>query len=335
MSQSRGDRDGRVEPGRSSLPAGRSGELELLRAAVDTSPDPILFVDRGSLRVIAANPAACRSLGYAAEELWGLDLERIVAKPPQGELAAAMDAAIRPRSDAATMPACFRSRSGEMIPVAWHLREVRGAGGPWLVVVARPEASGAALAAGDRQDQTEGGCDALTGLPDRRQLERRLAAALEAAARRPERAFALLFVDLDGFKAVNDRFGHLAGDGVLREIVGRLTRCLRSGDLVARFGGDEFAVLLDGIRDPQGAVRVAERIQAQLESPATVEGCEVAITASIGIALSSRGYTSPEKMLHDADRAMYNAKAVGRASYAVFREDRVGQAGESEREGED
>ncbi len=316
MSQPRGDRDERAQPDRSGLPAG--GELDLLRAAVEASLDPILFVDRGSLTITAANPAACRSLGYAAGELCGLELGRIVAEPPREELAAGLDAAIRARPDAAAMAACHRTRGGEMIPVAWHLREVRGAEGPCLVVVARPEASRTAASAGDRDERAEGGCDPLTGLPDRRQLERRLAAALEAAARWPERAFALLFVDLDGFKAVNDRFGHLAGDGVLREIVGRLARCVRGGDLVARFGGDEFAVLLDGVGDPAGAVCVAERIRAQLQSPAVLEGAEVAITASIGIALSRRGYTSPDQMLHDADRAMYRAKAIGPGRYAVF-----------------
>jgi diguanylate cyclase (GGDEF)-like protein len=93
------------------------------------------------------------------------------------------------------------------------------------------------------------------------------------------------------------------------------------GDLVARFGGDEFVVLADGVQGPQGAVRVAERVRAQLESPAVVEGREVAVSASIGIALSRRGYKSPEEMLHDADRATYQAKAIGRARYAVFGED--------------
>jgi len=321
MSQSRGDRDEWVEPDRSGFPAGRTDDLELLRAAVDASPDPILFVDRGSLEVTAANPAACRSLGYAAGELCGLDLGRIVAKPPREDLAAALDAAVRGQPDGATMPVCHRARSGQLIPVAWHLRVVRGAAGPCVVVVARAEASGAGPAAGPREDRTEGGYDALTGLPDRRQLERRLAAALEAAARWPERAFALLFVDLDGFKVVNDSLGHLAGDRLLCEIVRRLTRCVRGGDLVARFGGDEFVVLADGVQGPQGAIRMAERIRAQLESPAVVEGREVAMSASIGIALSRRGYRSPEEMLHDADRAMYQAKAIGRAGYAVFGED--------------
>jgi len=169
--------------------------------------------------------------------------------------------------------------------------------------------------------------DALTGLPNRVLFIERLQHAIQVVRRNPNMLSALIFLDLDNFKVVNDSLGHWAGDELLRAVAGRIDRCLRGSDLVARFGteqslarfgGDEFTILLGGIRDHDDAIRVAERILRELSQPFRFRGQEVYTSASIGIALVDESYDDPSKLLRDADIAMYRAKASGRSSYAIF-----------------
>jgi diguanylate cyclase (GGDEF)-like protein len=159
--------------------------------------------------------------------------------------------------------------------------------------------------------------DALTALPNRALLLDRLEHALARAARHQE-AIAILFLDLDRFKVVNDSLGHEAGDQLLVAVAKRLQACLRPEDTVARLGGDEFTVLLEGITQVSDATHVAERIKQVLQAPFIVVGHEVFITASIGIALSGLGFGQhdPGELLRDADAAMYKAK--GKARYEIF-----------------
>jgi len=128
-------------------------------------------------------------------------------------------------------------------------------------------------------------------------------------------------VDLDGFKAVNDTLGHLAGDQVLISVARRLEACVRPGDVVARLGGDEYAVLLERIDEPGGATEVAGRIVEELRPPFAVGGRDVTISASVGIAVSVTGREPVEDLIRDADAAMYRAKAAGKDRYEVFDED--------------
>ncbi len=160
--------------------------------------------------------------------------------------------------------------------------------------------------------------DALTNLPNRSLFTDLLARSIGRAKRRDDYAFALLFLDIDRFKVVNDSLGHLIGDQLLIAIARRLERCLRPGDTVARLGGDEFTVLLDDIVDVSDATRIADRIQRELNLPFNLSGQEVFTSTSIGIALSSSGYDRPDDLLRDADIAMYRAKALGKARYEVF-----------------
>ncbi|MEH1791222.1 sensor domain-containing protein [Nostoc sp.] len=163
--------------------------------------------------------------------------------------------------------------------------------------------------------------DVLTGLPNRALFMNRLEDAVNYSKRHSEYLFAVLFLDLDRFKVINDSLGHTFGDQLLLTVAQRLQECLRSIDIAARLGGDEFIVLLVGIRDVLEVVAVVERIQKNLALPVVLDGHEVSTTASIGIALSITGCEQPEDYLRDADIAMYRAKAQGRACYEIFNTD--------------
>lgn len=160
--------------------------------------------------------------------------------------------------------------------------------------------------------------DNLTGLPNRALFMKQLDQAIVQAKQNPAYTFALLFLDLDRFKVVNDTLGHLVGDQLLITIARRLNACVRSGDTVARLGGDEFTILLDNLRHPDDAVRTAKRILKEIALPIKLEGQELFTSASIGIALGANGYDRPEDILHNADISMYRAKAQGRACYQLF-----------------
>src|SRR5690606_36404552 len=136
----------------------------------------------------------------------------------------------------------------------------------------------------------------------------------------PGQLFAVLFLDLDRFKVVNDSVGHLVGDELLKEAARRIGRCVRDPDMVARLGGDEFAIVLDFIHSVEDAVAVAERVIESLAEPMRIAGKELYTSASIGIALVDGRYRSPEELLRDADVAMYRAKATGRQRYSLFDE---------------
>jgi diguanylate cyclase (GGDEF)-like protein/PAS domain S-box-containing protein len=160
--------------------------------------------------------------------------------------------------------------------------------------------------------------DSLTDLPNRALFVDRLTQAIARTQRREGYEFAILFMDLDRFKVVNDSLGHMVGDQLLVGMAKRLASCLRPADTVARLGGDEFVILLEDIRTATDATLFADRIQKALKAAFNLEGREVFTTASIGIALSTLGYERPEDMLRDADIAMYRAKSMGKARSAVF-----------------
>ncbi|MBD1849192.1 EAL domain-containing protein [Leptolyngbya sp. FACHB-711] len=160
--------------------------------------------------------------------------------------------------------------------------------------------------------------DTLTGLPNRMLLTERMRHAIQLAQRNPDLMFAVLFIDLDRFKVINDSLGHMLGDQLLIAIANRFLQCLRPIDMVARLGGDEFVVLLEEVKDTATVIAFADRIQSELAQSFDLEGHEVYTAASIGIAFSTVGYERPEDLLRDADTAMYRAKAQGRGRYEIF-----------------
>jgi diguanylate cyclase (GGDEF)-like protein len=162
--------------------------------------------------------------------------------------------------------------------------------------------------------------DALTDLPNRTLLTEKLKGVIERAKLETDFQFAVLFLDLDRFKNINDSLGHTIGDQLLVTTARRLEHCVREDDTVARLGGDEFAILLNGIRHAEDAIHLTERIQRELSLPFSLSGHEVFTTQSAGIALSGVGYEDPEGILRDADTAMYRAKERGKACYQVFDE---------------
>ena len=160
--------------------------------------------------------------------------------------------------------------------------------------------------------------DALTGLPNRAWFMDHLKRTIARGKRHEDYLFAVLFLDLDRFKLVNDSFGHVIADQLLIAIARKLELCVRPEDIVARLGGDEFTILLEDIKDTSDATRVAERIHKELTPPFNLDGHEVFTTTSIGITLSSQYYEQPEDCLRDADTAMYRAKILGKARHEIF-----------------
>jgi diguanylate cyclase (GGDEF)-like protein/PAS domain S-box-containing protein len=163
--------------------------------------------------------------------------------------------------------------------------------------------------------------DPLTGLPNRLVFMDRLDRLLQHSKRRSDGRFAVLFLDLDNFKRVNDLYGHVIGDELLIAVARRVESCVRQEDTVARIGGDEFGVLLETIPDGLTVTLIVDRIREALAQPVEAEGLDMGTTASIGIAMSASGYEHAQDLLRDADAAMYRAKASGRNDYVIFDSD--------------
>ena len=212
-----------------------------------------------------------------------------------------------------------RSSSGKL------LRELKAAGHDLRWVDSPEEALGAPFALISQhalrelvEHQHDALHDALTGLPNRALFLDRLALCLRRSGRREgETSCSVLFLDLDRFKLVNDSLGHVAGDHLLMAVGRRLDAGLRPGDTVARLGGDEFTLLLDDVSDAREVTAVAQRLQEALAAPFEIDGRELYVTASVGIAFATAD-AEPEDVVRDADVAMYRAKAQGGARHAVF-----------------
>jgi len=295
-----------------------------VQSAFDLLPDAVFCVDRASMTFSDVNRAACDTLGYARHELLAAGPYRISPAEDIDALARRLDASAGDEAATVVLRTRQWKKDGPQFPVEWHASSVPGSAGRRWIVVARRLDGAFAVGCPPQHVDADGlglpGHDPLTGLPDRRLFERRLNRALARKQRHDEYEFAVCFIDLDNFKAVNDSLGHLCGDRVLCEVARRLSGSVRPGDMVARFGGDEFTVLIDDLRDETDARLIAARICRQLEPAVAAGRRPVRVTASIGIALSSRDCPRFESLLGDADRAMYRVKQRGGANF-VFRND--------------
>jgi diguanylate cyclase (GGDEF)-like protein/PAS domain S-box-containing protein len=284
----------------------------VFKAIVDQAMGPMLVVDTHG-RVCIATPAMCKTLGLEQADLVGKPLADLV-HPEDVGVVSRLHA--RPRVTLAPNVLCrLQSATGGWLDAELALTDLRDNAAVHGVVVAMRDTSHRRLA--DEALVHTALHDPLTGLPNRALLLDRLGHAL-ARANRNAGQTALLFLDLDNFKVVNDSLGHLAGDLLLIEAAHRLQASVRATDTVARFGGDEFAVLLEDVSDANEAVAKAERLANALRQPLEVDGREVRPDVSIGVSLSSGGSDQPDDLLRRADLAMYQAKSAGKGRCCVF-----------------
>jgi diguanylate cyclase (GGDEF)-like protein/PAS domain S-box-containing protein len=286
---------------------------ERYRLLVELSPEAIV-VQSGD-RIVYANPAVAKLFGAeSVGALLGLAVADFV-HPDHRENFLVRERLLRSNQQSNLKAEKFVRLDGQVRDVEVVLASVTYGGRPATQILTRDITE---RRRAEEQLLHDAFHDSLTGLPNRALFMDHLKLAVNHCRRRKSYLFAVLFIDLDRFKVINDSLGHMVGDELLVAIARRLEVCLRDGDTIARLGGDEFTILLDGITDYGDAHRVAERVQEVLEQPFNLAGRELFVTASVGIKYSSGGDEQPEDLLRDADTAMYCAKALGKAQYQVF-----------------
>ncbi|MEN9483636.1 MAG: hypothetical protein RJB37_1516 [Pseudomonadota bacterium] len=256
-----------------------------------------------------ANPALCELVGLSLHDLLGRPALMLIAPEHHTRTVRQLDG-----QQDVTFETSVVHQDGTRIPVEVIDRGTMQHGEPMRMAVVRDIRDRHATQARLHYLVHH---DALTGLPNRAAFLAQLD-HLMVAARASDTQLALLFIDLDHFKRVNDSVGHTRGDALLKTISQRLCQCVRSTDRIARFGGDEFMVLLPGVRDRDAVVRVAGKLLEAVGAPVTVEGQSISVTPSIGIALYPQDSDTPDVLIKHADAAMHVAKGRGRATFAFF-----------------
>lgn len=294
-------------------------ELRLLGSATAHVQEAIVVSTAGNQgqgpTILYVNAAFVHMTGFSEAEILGRSFSRLAGDRTDRDVIGRMHHRMRRGEAAAAELTAYRKDASEFL-LDWHASPIYDANGAVLHYasilrdITEERRVEQALRRADR--------DPLTGLATREVLERRLTRAIDRAATRREYRFALLFMDLDGFKAVNDEHGHITGDQLLASAARRLEGTVRPGDTLARFGGDEFVVLLDSVTDIEDVLLVADRIRTKLRSVFDIGGREMSVAASIGIALSETGYSDPSQAIRDADAAMYEAKRKGKGRVEFF-----------------
>lgn len=266
--------------------------------------------------ILQVNPAVCKMLGYYESELLGGALGAFMPSKDFSLLLNDITKITEGAESAVQRELYCIDKRGEAIGVAFSVAYFGdGTHDPDLIVQMqdireRKQAEAKLLQIAFH--------DTLTGLPNRVYFRDQLAKALARAKRIEGSRFALMFLDFDRFKAVNDSLGHGAGDELLIGFATRIKSVLRTTDTVARLGGDEFAVLVEEVTSDERVIDLAKRIQETFRAPFRIEGTSITSSASIGIAFGSNKYETPDEVIRDADLAMYKAKVSGKAQYAVF-----------------
>jgi diguanylate cyclase (GGDEF)-like protein/PAS domain S-box-containing protein len=294
---------------------------KIMRAVLNLTADLVLFFDPEVLRFIDVNEAACKALAYSRRELLAMELAEIVAPEARELLASALRRSELESTATLDDIVALKRSDGSEFPIEATVRRFERKRQSLAVLVGRDATERKCL---ERLWTVSAHLDPLTGLPNRTVLETRLQAATSRSGKASGR-LALLLVDLDHFKQVNDRRGHLAGDAVLKIVAERLANCVRTGDLVVRYGGDEFVIFADGLDDRHEAAGLAERIVEATSRPIALADHEVCISASVGIAIASSedsiggiSQASLSALIARADRGMYKAKAAGRHGHYVI-----------------
>jgi diguanylate cyclase (GGDEF)-like protein/PAS domain S-box-containing protein len=286
--------------------------LLLTQFSIDRVADAIYWMGQDA-RFFYVNNEACHSLGYSREELLSMSVHDIDTNFPQEPWTEHWKK-LKQRGSL-TIESNHRTKDGRTFPVEITANYLEFDGKEYNCAFARNITERKQT---DEKLKQQAFYDQLTNLQNRTMFTKHLRRVIERPKRHMNYLFAVLFMDLDRFKVINDSLGHIIGDKLLVAVARRLEACVRPNDSVARFGGDEFAILLDDIKNVSDATCVADRIQKELSLPFNLRGHEVFTSASIGIALSATGYDREEDILRDADSAMYRAKAIGKARYEIF-----------------
>jgi diguanylate cyclase (GGDEF)-like protein/PAS domain S-box-containing protein len=297
-------------------PQHKASEGDRFRSAFDYAAIGMALVSTEG-RWLQVNRSLCQILGYTEEELLLTDFLSVTHPDDLPTALSNIGQLLKGKVAASQMEKRYIHKSGHEVWVHWSVSLVRDQYSKSVHLIFQiQDITDRKLA--EQQLHHDAFHDALTGLPNRALFMDHLKLAIARSRRNVQTKFAVLYLDLDRFKVINDSLGHTIGDQLLVGIADRLKNNLRPGDTVARLGGDEFTVLIEDIADESESVQVAERIQKELSVPFTLSGREVFTTVSMGIAPSATGYERAEDILRDADTAMYRAKSAGKARYEIF-----------------
>ncbi|HEX4951538.1 MAG TPA: EAL domain-containing protein [Blastocatellia bacterium] len=289
---------------------------ERFRSAFDNAPIGMALVAPGG-RWLQVNRSLCQIVGYTEEELLASNFQSITHPSHLGPMMSNLELVLTEKIPTYQMEKRYYHKHGHEVWVLVGASLAReGQGNNTRLIFQIQDITDRKKA--EEKLLHEAFHDSLTQLPNRAMFMDHLRLSLERAKRASHNLFAVLFIDLDRFKIINDSLGHAIGDQLLIEISNRLQRCLRPGDTVARLGGDEFTILLEDIKDINEAIGVAERVQQEVSQHCELEGYDTFTTASIGIALYNQDYQHPADLLRDADTAMYRAKSAGKAQHVIF-----------------
>ena len=293
-----------------------------LRAMFDNA-DVGISVTGLDLRYLRVNDKYCSILGYTREELLAMRIPDVNLPDNVSALVAYRDTIVRAEPTDQTREKQLVRKNGELVWVSMATSLVRGGDGSpryFIAVIqdiSETKRAAAALKESEEQFRRLAHYDSLTRLPNRALFYDRLAHGL-AQARRNGWTLAVLFIDVDRFKHVNDTFGHTAGDQLLKQVSERLAACVRNDDTVGRLSGDEFAIVLSRVTAPEDAATVAQKIVDSLNTPFALEGAELFVTASIGITVYPDDSEDQDTLIRNADVAMYRAKDRGRNNYQFY-----------------
>jgi diguanylate cyclase (GGDEF)-like protein/PAS domain S-box-containing protein len=296
-------------------------ELRRFRLAMDNSADMIVLIDRATMRFVDVNETACKLLGYSREELLEMGPQDVLPITRE-ELERSYDSLIaNPDANADQLLGGMKShyvcKDGTPLPFE-STRHVLHSGNTHIIAaISRDIRERLAV---EEKVAHLAQFDTLTGLPNRNLFQDRLTQAM-ALAKRNDWPMAVLFIDLDRFKLVNDTLGHGAGDELLKQAAVRLRSCIRASDTVGRLGGDEFATILSELSKPGDAGLVAQKFIDAFKHPFNLDGREFFVTPSIGITLYPADSDNAESLVMNADTAMYRAKERGRNNYQYFTQD--------------